>query len=160
MDCQLRNVRAFCGARGLEFFEKYMGEMSNSLINEHCVGYTFSDKCRPYQEVPKGDSTEEEGAEKGAGPAIRKGKKKKKSRVKSKLQSSGTTTPVNGATAASNSACAQKAALVRLLDPRSASFSWAPRPGLYLIFEVLGRIVANFTIIGSLYLALLEIHCF
>lgn len=29
-----------------------MGEMTNSLINEHCIGYTFQDKCRPYQENP------------------------------------------------------------------------------------------------------------
>lgn len=37
-----------------------MGEMTNSLINEHCIGYTFQDKCRPYQEVdPTEISTED-----------------------------------------------------------------------------------------------------
>ncbi|KAJ6215708.1 hypothetical protein RDWZM_010208 [Blomia tropicalis] len=50
VDCQLKNVRKFCGNQGLQFFERYMSEITNSVMNEHCVGYTYSDKCQPYQD--------------------------------------------------------------------------------------------------------------
>ncbi|KAH9511581.1 hypothetical protein DERF_010032, partial [Dermatophagoides farinae] len=46
VDCQIRNVRKYCGQEGLRFFEHYMSEMTNSLINQHCAGYTYSDKCK------------------------------------------------------------------------------------------------------------------
>ncbi|XP_075679615.1 uncharacterized protein LOC142645934 [Dermatophagoides pteronyssinus] len=52
VDCQLQNVRKYCGQEGLRFFEHYMSEMTNSLINQHCAGYTYSDKCKRLRRRP------------------------------------------------------------------------------------------------------------
>lgn len=45
VECQTVNVRAFCGDDGLEFFDRYIGEMTGSLIKEHCIGYTYGGRC-------------------------------------------------------------------------------------------------------------------
>ncbi|KAF7496216.1 hypothetical protein SSS_03030, partial [Sarcoptes scabiei] len=62
VDCQLLNVQRYCGDEGLGFFQHYMSEMTSSLINEHCAGYTYSDICaRLHLFYFKNDSEDDNG---------------------------------------------------------------------------------------------------
>ena len=38
-DCQVNHMRRDCGPQAVDFFEKYLNEMSDSLIHRHCSSY-------------------------------------------------------------------------------------------------------------------------
>ena len=128
MDCQFKNVRKFCGSKGLEFFERYMGEMTNSLINEHCVGYTFQDKCLGKDSLSQMDELD---------PS-----------VKSML--------VLGASAnraSSRFSGHQHQSRTILGKISSPLIGW-----FVLVMEVLAKVVASVTVSGTIYWVLIEYH--
>ena len=119
-----------------------MSEISNSLINEHCIGYTFQDKCRPYQEDVL--SHEEDSLLSGDSSDGSSGQNKQ-SRVKSML--------VLGASAnRANSHINQYSSILGKVS--SPLLAWAAT-----VIEVLGKVVASVTVSGTIYWILIEYHC-
>ncbi|KAI2799766.1 hypothetical protein BLOT_014698 [Blomia tropicalis] len=44
VDCQIVHISQSC-PNGIEFFRKYVRQMSNRLLTEHCLTYTFNNQC-------------------------------------------------------------------------------------------------------------------
>lgn len=141
-------MRKFCGVKGLEFFERYMGEMTNSLINEHCIGYTFHDKCRPYQQDLAEIFAEKDTKFAVASDQGRNSSSGKSNRIKSKL--------------VHNSSNSQASGSVSLY---SASPLHQHITCLVFVKQLIavgshGKILAGFAISGSIFWIFIKLHYF